>query len=767
MAKRTGGKGRARADVMTGTRGKKPALYNDKDVPQFAPNFTVYLLPPDAVALYSEHRKFFLHGDLYCTLASVIGKGHSFRDIVHALEQRFPTDKIHEALTRLIERRYILPASRSSSGTAAAYWANLGLAPEAAQQSLQQCRVRIESIDVQGGKELAAALSRLGVRIVQRAGDLTVTLVSDYLEQGLAERNRQHLADKTPWLLVQPSGVFPLVGPVLRPGESACWTCLSGRMMRNREIKGMLDRGDTQCVAVSPLARQPLGQNGIQLAAVEIAKAIASGFATELNDHIFSLDLLGAAIAKHYVARRPQCPSCGAKKFRDPGRKPVPIELPAGGKLVMTSGGYRSSTPRATVARFRRHVSPLTGVVSLLERVDADVPMNTNYYAAHNFSAPAMSLDELRAGLSGGSFGKGSTAEQGEASALMEAMERYSGIYQGDEIRIEKRFTDFAAGEAIAPNDVMLFSDAQYGRDPEAITDEIEARTRPAPFDPSLKMEWTPAWSLRDQRFRYLPTGLLYFFYRGPGAINADSNGCAAGNTLPEAIVQGFLELVERDAYAIWWYNRTPRTEVDLNQIQDSYIRDLRTMLADNGRRLWVIDITNDLGVPSYVAMAHWVENGKDNVEFGSGSHFDSRIALLRAITELNQFLSIGLMGGGDGDKSSLDGTTPLRLQEHPYLTPDGKPAIRPVSDSTFSRLDTRDQVLACVDVARKAGLDFLVLDQTRPDIGVPVARVIVPGMRHFYRRFAKGRLYDVPIKLGLRDTPVVESELNQIHPHT
>lgn len=767
MVKRTGGKGRARADLMNGTRRNGPALYNSKDVPQFAPNFTVYLLPPDAVALYSEHRKFFLHGELYCVLASIIGKGHTFRDIVRALEQRFPTDKIDEALTRLLDGRYILPASPSSTGTAAAYWATLGLSPQAAQQSLQQCRVRIESIDVQGAKELGSALGKLGVNIVQRAPDLTVTLVNDYLEQGLAERNRQHLSDKTPWLLIQPSGVFPLVGPVLRPGESACWTCLSSRMMRNREIKGMLDRGHAQCVAVSSLARHPLGQNGIQLAAVEIAKAIASGFATELNDHIFSLDLLGTAIAKHYVAHRPQCPSCGPKKLRDPRRKPVPIELPAGGKLVMTSGGYRSSTPRATVARFRKHVSPLTGVVSLLERIDVDVPMNTNWQAVHNFSAPAVSLDELRAGLGGGSFGKGSTPEQGEASALMEAMERYSGIFQGDEIRVAKRFTDFPAGEAIQPNDVMLFSDAQYGRDPEAITDSIEARTRPAPFDPNLKMDWSPVWSLRDQRFRYLPTSLMYFFYRGPGEINADSNGCAAGNTLAEAIVQGFLELVERDSYAIWWYNRLQRTEVDLDSIEDSYIRDLRAMLAENGRRLWVIDITSDLGVPSYVAMAHWVENGKDNVEFGSGSHFDSRIALLRAITELNQFLSIGLMGGGDGDKSSLDGTTPLRLEEHPYLTPNSKPAIKPDSSTTFSRLDTRDQVAACVDVVRKAGMDFLVLDQTRPDIGVPVARVIVPGMRHFYRRFAKGRLYDVPLKLGLRDTPVLESDLNQIHPHT
>ena len=38
------------------------------------------------------------------------------------------------------------------------------------------------------------------------------------------------------------------------------------------------------------------------------------------------------------------------------------------------------------------------------------------------------------------------------------------------------------------------------------------------------------------------------------------------------------------------------------------------------------------------------------------------------------------------------------------------------------------------MQLAKREGLDFLVLNQTRPDIEVPVVRVIVPGMRHFYR---------------------------------
>jgi bacteriocin biosynthesis cyclodehydratase domain-containing protein len=734
----------------------------NKDLLQFAANFTAYVLPPDVVCLYSEDRKFFLHGELYCALAAAIGEaGKSASELVRELGRKFPSDKIEEALKRLTERRYVVPASKASAGTAAGYWASLGLAPDVAEKNLKNCRVRVESIDVEGAKELATALREFGVDVVNRSPDLTITLVNDYLERRLAELNQQRVSDKAPWLLVQPSGVFPLVGPVFHPGESACWTCLFDRMIRNREIKGFLERGSARAVAVSPLVRRTFGQSAIQFAAVEIAKAIASGFRTDLRDHIASFDLLGANIAKHYVARRPQCPTCGSRKLQNPRRAPQPVEIGPGATLIMTSGGYRTVSSRTTVARFRKHVSPLTGVVSKLERIQADLPMNTSFFAQHNFSAPAQSLDQLRSGLSGGSFGKGSTAEQGEASALMEAIERYSGIFQGDEIRLTRRFTDFPEGDALLPNDVQLFSETQFQTRHSHQPDG--SQPVPDPVDPSAKIEWSPVWSLRDQRLKYLPTGLMYFFYRD---FHTDSNGCAAGNTLAEAIVQGFLELVERDAYAIWWYNRLRRAAVDLSHFDDSYVRDIQTQFADAGRKLWVLDVTSDLGIPTYVAIMHWMQNGQENIEFGSGAHFDRRIALLRSLTELTQFLSIGMMGGASGEKPTLDGVTPLRLEEYPFLIPSNNPIVPPAPGLKVHD-NTREQVNACVDIASRAGYDFLVLDQTRPDVEVPVVRVIVPGLRHFYRRFGPGRLYDVPVKQGLLDRPLPESELTPFLPHT
>ena len=308
------------------TKGKAaPARRAAKDVAQFAPNFTVYVLPPDQVCLYSEDRKFFLHGELYCALATAIGKGgKSLQQLATEFGKQYPPEKVEEALKRLIERRYIVEASATSNTVQAAYWASLGLPPGMAEQNLANCRVRIEAVDVEGVKEFTKALTDLGVRVVSGRGaaDLTITLASDYLERRLAELNKQRVADGTPWLLAQPSGAFPLVGPVFNPGKGPCWTCLFDRMIRNREVKGFLDRVEAHAVSSSPLIHHPLGQGAIPFAALEIAKAIASGFRTDLNNHIISHDLLGSTTVKHYVAHRPQCPTCGSKKLRDPRRQP-------------------------------------------------------------------------------------------------------------------------------------------------------------------------------------------------------------------------------------------------------------------------------------------------------------------------------------------------------------------------------------------------------------------------------------------------------------
>jgi oxazoline/thiazoline synthase len=190
--------------------------------------------------------------------------------------------------------------------------------------------------------------------------------------------------------------------------------------------------------------------------------------------------------------------------------------------------------------------------------------------------------------------------------------------------------------------------------------------------------------------------------------------------------------------------------------------------VAAMGRSLWVLDATSDLGIPAVIAVAHWKKDARDYVRFAAGAHFDLCIATLRAVTELNQLLTVDrVTRSPTGQAGEEDDALPAPLRKTAYLLPHGKAPMRRARSSKFASLDRREQVLACVKLARRFELDFLVLDETRPDIQVPVVRVIVPGLRHLRRRFAPGRLYDVPVKLGLRKRPLQEAELNPLDPPT
>ncbi len=106
--------------------------------------------------------------------------------------------------------------------------------------------------------------------------------------------------------------------------------------------------------------------------------------------------------------------------------------------------------------------------------------------------------------------------------------------------------------------------------------------------------------------------------------------------------MQGFLELVERDSVALWWYNRVRRPGVDLDSFAEPYFPALRAFLARHRRDLWAVDLTSDLGVPAFAAISRRTDGGMEQIMLGFGAHLDARLALLRAVTEMNQMLVVG-----------------------------------------------------------------------------------------------------------------------------
>lgn len=586
---------------------------------------------------------------------------------------------------------------------------------------------------------------------------LTVVLCQDYLDDELPRIARELHDRGLPWVLCKPTGVAHWVGPYFTTGE-ACWFCLENRLRPNLRPYGHL---------VDRAPALPSSRFGVATRATlnGLAVDVAMWLVTESSDRhrrITVQDFATGDIDHHRVHRRPQCPVCG-----DPDlvrrRVTAPLALSAAPRAdAADENGYRTAGSRETFERYRHLVDPLTGVVTEVVKDDRAPHGLVSYRSGPNLGLGPRTLTGLRTALRAHSGGKG-PEDQARTGALCEAVERFSGTFQGDEPVVHGTLAELAP-RAVDPRTCQLYDPRQF---PDRARWNEQHGTMvavPEEFDPSAYLGWTPVWSLTEGRSRLLPTSMLYF--DAPGPLCADSNGCAAGSSLPDAVLQGLLELIERDAVAIWWYNRSRLPGVDLSSAADPWIDGVVTAYDRLGRDVWVLDVSADLGVPVMAAVSARRGTG-DRIMVGFGAHLDARLAARRAVAELNQTLPWALdpLPASSGDPDLDRWLADARLADLPYLlpAPGGLRRLEETNDRLVDVATIDEAVISLVDRLRQADIDVLVLDQTRPDLELPVVRVLAPGLRSFWPRLAPGRLFDVPVALGRQESPTPYGDLNPI----
>ncbi|MFB2923764.1 TOMM precursor leader peptide-binding protein [Aerosakkonema funiforme] len=753
-------------------------------IPQIKPHFRVEIIEPKNVYLLSEYATYALTGGLYCQIIPLLNGQHTLEEIIQKLDGQVVPEHIDYVLDRLDAKGYLTDAAHSLSREAAAFWSMLGVDPQAVSEQLPQTQVFVTTVGSVDPQPLIESLQALQIPVerwqqnkpISGLNSLLVVLTDDYLQPELRQINQIVLENHQSWLLIKPLGGMLWFGSIFHPKETGCWECLAHRLNGNREVETSVLRQKKEqekgCLPTAFAGLPSTVQTAIALTTTEIAKWLVNQCIPEakirtLAGKIITLDQTNFTQKTHTLTQRPQCPACGNPDLVSQ-QVNSEIILTSRKKLFTQDGGHRAFTPEQILQRYEHLISPITGVVSSLVRVsDPNNPFVHTYSAVHAFGTSS-SLSKLRKSLAHKSGGKGKSDRQSQASGFCEAIERYSGIYQGDEPRINSKLAELDG--AIHPYQCLLFSETQYQNREElnqkAIVDHDWI---PKPFDETQAIDWTPVWSLTEQRHKYLPTAFCYYDYKLPKEhrfCSADSNGNAAGGTLEDAILQGFLELVERDSVAIWWYNRLSRPSVDLTSFNEPYLLDLQNWYRSQQRELWVLDLTTDLNIPAFAAVSRYIGGGDERIIAGYGAHFDPKIAILRAVTEVNQF-------GFDVDRQDYSTApdsalyhwfTQATLANQPYLAPCTQQRAKLYADYPQQWSDDIEQdVLTCVEVARRAGLEMLVLNQTRPDIGLPVVKAIVPGLRHFWSRFGAGRLYDVPVKLGWLSTPLSENQMNQM----
>jgi thiazole/oxazole-forming peptide maturase SagD family component len=405
-------------------------------------------------------------------------------------------------------------------------------------------------------------------------------------------------------------------------------------------------------------------------------------------------------------------------------------------------------------ASLHTHCSRWTGIVTQVEVTER--PAAGAYRGRATWRAP-LPVTEMAAHLKPfPSYGRGKTAAAAIEGCVGEALERYSLIYRGDEPLVRETFD---AAVAIHPDEIQLFSRQQIlarARTNARVDDEFWV---PEPFRMDIAVDWMTATCLTPpggQRLVPAAACLMWYQFRPgePEFARADTIGCAAAETFDEALTRALLEWVERDAVAIWWDNRLTRPAVRLQSFDSEGLLAVSDALRAIDRKLYLLDCTTDIGLPTYVAVAPRVDGSEPLL--GAAADFSPAMAAYRAATEAGQVWH-ALRSGGGASRPTRRWLLHATLASHPYLAPSGWIDAAADPGATKARHDWRH----IVERLDGVGLNALVVDHTRADVCCRAIRAIVPGLRHVWNRRAPGRLYEVPVRMGWRRKPTNERAMN------
>ncbi len=697
-----------------------PARDDLRRVLRIAPRLRLERIAAD-VLLLGERERYRIGGASAVVLEQLDG----LRTVEAVLERVELPDELMLGLLASLEQRGLITEQREGASQVLAFEDGIAAGPPTSVELGAASDAEwFQSVTKATADALRGAGFELG------ASGVRVIVTDDYLDPRCLERAEAALGEGRACFLLNPTGLQPWIGPYLRGGpRQPCPRCLAHALAEQRPVERLLARP-------RPVSRPAMVPASVaaaaNLAVLELRKLMAQ---PEPPARLWSLDLPRFELVEHRVRHRPQCSACGRPSLQaEVAERSVVLRSVA--VASAEDGGLRRERPAESFARFRHLISPVLGPVTHLH------PMPGRHDETHPVFSSGYLVTPRRpgSGFDRACAGKGCSVEQARMSALAEAIERSSAVHRGDEA-VRWASLEELGDEAVELASLQLFSAAQRARG--------EA---PPELDPGTRIAWTPAWSLTEARRRWVPLAYAYTEVPdecGAGYCRPSSNGSAAGNCLEEAILQGLYEAIERDAIAIWWYGRVRRPAAKVPASARAYVERRTADYHDRGWAIELLDLTHDLGVPVFVAVAHHPPS--DRLALGFGAHCDAALALRRAISELDQ-----VFDPQASRPSPWDSMVATQIEQ---LWPD---ADATAVESRVGLLpDLRLQIEDTVELLRECGLETIVVDKTRPDFGLCVAQVIIPGLRHPWPRFAPGRLYTVPLALGWTQRALSERELH------
>jgi ribosomal protein S12 methylthiotransferase accessory factor len=379
----------------------------------------------------------------------------------------------------------------------------------------------------------------------------------------------------------------------------------------------------------------------------------------------------------------------------------------ADAQKLYRQGTHRTVPPAETLARVR----PFLGSMGIT-RV-------ANVTGLDRIGIPVVTVARPNSRSLTVSQGKGVTLDAAKASGVMEAIEGFHAE------RIEKP--------------LRLGSRNELAESLELANVDGLARLRDSHFDGDLPLLWIEGFDWIGKRSVWLPYEVVHTNYTLPavgrsGCFVESTNGLASGNHMLEAVGHGIAEVVERDATTLW--NRLPdairrKTRLDLDTVDDAFCSSLIERLRKAGMSIGVWNIISDVGVPSFYCVIVDERHRLAHSGAGAGSHPAREIALLRALTEAVQVRTNYITGARDdlrrGEYESSGLAAKLAWTRR-LMSGQGRVDFRRIASTDFVSLG--EDVDWMLERLQAVGVSQVIsVDLTKPEFGVPVARVVIPGL--------------------------------------
>ena len=548
-----------------------------------------------------------------------------------------------------------------------------------------------------------------------------------------------------------------VVGPIVYPGETACYMCYRMRAIACEDdyfasmaFEELRDRKRETSSEREPTFL-PLVPMAAGLITGEIAKTLTAVGRHALAGKVIELDGLGGLFTEHDVLRQPSCPTCGKKKLLNPDFPPL--------------DDMSEETPGPDLSTLApRLVDSQTGIVRSLNhfrkalgepRFPVIVRAELSNFRYHRDKADAFQV----------ASGKGATERLANVSALGEAVERYSaGIWPDSDVpRMRREEID---GLSLDPRELVLYEKQAYRNLPYSPwTDDAVAGWVWGRDIASGKRIAVPAQ----------PTLMSYSLQAGEANLcQVTSNGLAAGPTLAEAALRAIYEVIERDAFISTWLLRLPPQAVDIESIPLAEVRDLATAYARRGVTMELYRLRTTMSVHAFVGLGiAQSESDLPAVVVGLGASHDAIAAARSALSEVAQVRPglkyrlldpevlahrdamhkdsnlVEALEDHDLYYSSLDqlsafdflrGTRPVDIREWAEALPGGEP------------ISPRGRLARLAEEAADDGAQLIVVDLSPPDmlkLGLHTVRGYLSGYQ--------------PIYFGQKEIRIADARLNRL----